>query len=91
MQSGGLVPPLLFMDDQPLQPTSDQDVRVQERKERTMRISILGIDLGKHSCSVIGLDAARLVVMRRDDMIAFASKLASCTMAMEACCVHPIS
>ena len=55
-----------------------------------MSIVILGIDLGKNSCSVVGLDAAGSVVvrrrMRRDGVIAFASKLAPCTMAMEACC-----
>jgi transposase len=55
-----------------------------------MSIVILGIDLGKNSCSVVGLDAAGSVVvrrrMRRDGVIAFAAKLTPCTMAMEACC-----
>jgi transposase len=55
-----------------------------------MSIVILGIDLGKNSCSIVGLDANGLVVvrrrMRRDGVIAFAAKLAPCTMAMEACC-----
>jgi len=55
-----------------------------------MSIMILGIDLGKISCSVVGLDANGLVVvrrrMRREGVIAFAAKLAPCTMAMEACC-----
>ena len=55
-----------------------------------MSIMILGIDLGKNSCSVVGLDANGLVVvrrrMRREGVIAFAAKLAPCTMAMEACC-----
>ena len=55
-----------------------------------MNIVILGIDLGKNSCSVVGLDASGPVVlrrrMRRDGVIAFAAKLAPCTMAMEACC-----
>lgn len=55
-----------------------------------MSIMILGIDLGKNSCSVVGLDEAGTVVvrrrMRRDGVIAFASKLEPCTMAMEACC-----
>jgi transposase len=53
-------------------------------------IVILGIDLGKNSCSVVGLDERGTVVvrrrMRRDGVIALAAKLAPCTMAMEACC-----
>jgi transposase len=55
-----------------------------------MSIVILGIDLGKNSCSIVGLDADGTVIvrrrMRRDGVIAFAAKLAPCTMAMEACC-----
>lgn len=55
-----------------------------------MSIVILGIDLGKNSCSVVGLEANGAVVMRRrmrrDGVIALASKLAPCTIAMEACC-----
>lgn len=55
-----------------------------------MSIVILGIDLGKNSCSLVGLDDSGKVVlrrrMRRDSVIAFASKLSPCTMAMEACC-----
>ncbi|KRB29622.1 IS110 family transposase [Mesorhizobium sp. Root172] len=55
-----------------------------------MSIVILGIDLGKNSCSIVGLDADGAVVvrrrMRRDGVIAFAAKLPLCTMAMEACC-----
>jgi transposase len=55
-----------------------------------MSIVILGIDLGKNSCSIVGLDADGAVVvrrrMRRDGVIAFAAKLPACTMAMEACC-----
>jgi transposase len=55
-----------------------------------MSIVILGIDLGKNSCSVVGLDENGTVVvrrrMRRDGVIAFAAKLPLCTMAMEACC-----
>lgn len=45
-----------------------------------MSIVILGIDLGKNSCSVVGLDEGGKVVvrrrMRRDGVIAFASRLA---------------
>jgi transposase len=55
-----------------------------------MSIVILGIDLGKNSCSIVGLDANGAVIvrrrMRRDGVIAFAAKLKPCTMAMEACC-----
>lgn len=55
-----------------------------------MSIVILGIDLGKNSCSVVGLDANGKVVvrrrMRRDGVITFASRLTPCIMAMEACC-----
>lgn len=55
-----------------------------------MNIVILGIDLGKNSCSVVGLDELGAVVlrrrMRRDKVIELASKLPPCTMAMEACC-----
>ena len=55
-----------------------------------MSIMILGIDLGKNSCSVVGLDTNGLVVMRRrlrrEGVLALAAKLAPCTVAMEACC-----
>lgn len=55
-----------------------------------MSIVILGIDLGKNSCSIVGLDTNGSVIvrrrMRRDGVIAFAAKLPPCTMAMEACC-----
>jgi transposase len=55
-----------------------------------MRIAVLGIDLGKNSCSVVGLDGAGKVVfrrrMRRETVIAFAARLPECAVAMEACC-----
>lgn len=55
-----------------------------------MSIVILGIDLGKNSCSLVGFDADGSAVvrrrMRRDGVVAFAAKLPPCTMAMEACC-----
>lgn len=55
-----------------------------------MQIAVLGIDLGKNSCSVVGLDAAGRVVLRRrmhrDSVIKLAAGLPSCIMAMEACC-----
>ncbi|RIV47633.1 IS110 family transposase, partial [Flagellimonas pelagia] len=53
-------------------------------------ISVLGVDLGKNSCSVAGLDAAGAVIMRRrmtrEGLIKFVSKLPQCVVAMEACC-----
>lgn len=53
-------------------------------------IAVLGIDLGKNSCSLVGMDAAGAVVMRkrmtRDAIVAFAATLPVCVIAMEACC-----
>lgn len=47
-----------------------------------MTIAVLGIDLGKNSCSLVGLDAAGRVVlrrrMRREAVIAFGEKLPGC-------------
>jgi transposase len=55
-----------------------------------MQVSVLGIDLGKNSCSLVGLDGIGQVVvrrrMRRETVIAFAAKLSRCMVAMEACC-----
>src|SRR5262252_6831838 len=55
-----------------------------------MDIVVLGIDLGKNSCSVVGLDASGRVVlrrrMRRETIAAFARQWAGCMVAMEACC-----
>lgn len=55
-----------------------------------MTIAVLGIDLGKNSCSLVGLDANGQVVlrrrMRRETVIAFGAKLPACVVAMEACC-----
>lgn len=55
-----------------------------------MTITILGIDLGKTVCSIVGLDASGAVVlrrrMRRQTVIKFASGLQPCVVAMEACC-----
>jgi transposase len=52
--------------------------------------TIIGIDLGKNSCSLVGLDAAGKVVvrrrMRRETVVAFCAKLPACVVAMEACC-----
>jgi transposase len=53
-------------------------------------IIVLGIDLGKNSCSVVGLDATGRIVLRRrlrrDGVIKLAAELPACVMAMEACC-----
>src|SRR5215218_8340999 len=55
-----------------------------------MVVAVLGVDLGKNSCSVVGLDPAGRVVlrrrMRRDTVISFAASLPSCIVGMEACC-----
>jgi transposase len=54
------------------------------------QIAVLGIDLGKSSCSIAGLDGTGRVVVRRrlhrDGVLKFASALPRCTVAMEACC-----
>src|SRR5918911_183296 len=54
-----------------------------------MQIAVLGIDLGKNSCSVVGLDASGRVVLRRrmhrDGVVKLAAGLPGCVVAMEAC------
>ena len=53
-------------------------------------VAVLGIDLGKNSCSVAGLDAGGAVVLRRrlrrEDVVSLAAGLPPCIVAMEACC-----
>ena len=55
-----------------------------------MQIAVLGIDLGKNSCSIVGLDATGRVVLRRrshrDGVLKLAAGLPGCVVAMEACC-----
>ena len=55
-----------------------------------MQISILGVDIRKNSCSVVGVDERGAVVvrrtMRRQTFIEFVEKLPTCVVAMEACC-----
>ena len=55
-----------------------------------MQIAVLGIDLGKNSCSLVGLDSSGRVVLRRrlqrESVIRFAAGLPPCVVAMEACC-----
>ena len=55
-----------------------------------MQLAVLGIDLGKNKCSIVGLNSAGAVVLRRrlrrEGVIEFTTKLKSCVVAMEACC-----
>jgi len=55
-----------------------------------MSIVILGVDLGKNACSVVGVDAAGAVIvrrsMRRQSLIDYVAKLPACVIAMESCC-----
>ena len=55
-----------------------------------MDIAVLGVDLGKNACSIVGLDASGAVVMRRkvkrETLIGLAEKLPPCIVGMEACC-----
>ncbi|PZR81871.1 MAG: IS110 family transposase [Stutzerimonas stutzeri] len=55
-----------------------------------MQIAVLGVDLGKNSCSLVGLNEAGHVVlrrrMRRETVLSFGASLPPCVIAMEACC-----
>ncbi len=55
-----------------------------------MQIVVLGIDLGKNSCSVVGMDTTGQIVlrrrMRRESVVKLAAGLPACIVAMEACC-----
>lgn len=55
-----------------------------------MAITVLGIDLGKNSCSIAGFDESGRVVLRRrltrEGVVRLGAKLPACVMAMEACC-----
>ena len=57
-----------------------------------MDIAVLGVDLGKNVCSVVGLDASGAVVMRRkvrrETLIALAEKLAPCVVGRACCGAH---
>ena len=52
-----------------------------------MDIAVLGIDLGKNCCSVVGLDGSGKVVLRRrmqrKTIVDLACKLPPCIIAME--------
>src|SRR5580658_9907049 len=62
----------------------------RKEEEGTMEIAVVGIDLGKNKCSVVGLDAAGKVVtrrrMQRESVLKFTASLPPCVVAMEACC-----
>jgi transposase len=53
-------------------------------------VQIIGVDLGKNSCSLVGLDHTGQVVLRRrvrrNGLTALLAKLPSAVVAMEACC-----
>jgi transposase len=55
-----------------------------------MEIAVLGIDLGKNSCSLVALDQAGAVIKRRrirpESIPAFTKTMPPCVVAMEACC-----
>jgi transposase len=55
-----------------------------------MDVFVLGIDLGKNVCSVVGLGADGQVLvrrrMKRGSVAGFTRKWPSCVVAMEACC-----
>ena len=55
-----------------------------------MSFAVLGIDLGKNSCSLVGLDEQGAVVkrrrMRRESIAKYGTTLSPCVIAMEACC-----
>jgi transposase len=55
-----------------------------------MHIAVIGVDLGKNSCSVAGIDDSGSIVlrrrMRREGVIKLAGNLPRCVVAMEACC-----
>ena len=55
-----------------------------------MTVAILGVDLGKDICSVVGLDESGAVLlrrrMRRKTLIRFVEDLPTCIVAMESCC-----
>ena len=55
-----------------------------------MQIAVLGIDLGKNGCSVVGLDTTDCAVLKRslhhDDAIELAAGMPDCLLAIKACC-----
>jgi len=55
-----------------------------------MTLAILGVDLGKDICSIVGLDGKGAVVLRRrlrrKTLVRFTASLPACVVAMESCC-----
>ena len=55
-----------------------------------MAIAVIGIDLGKNSCSLAALDESGAVIkrrrMHRESILRFTTDLPPCVVAMEACC-----
>ncbi len=53
-------------------------------------IAVLGVDLGKNSCSVVGLDAGGRAILRRrlhrDGVVRLAAGSPGCVVAVEVCC-----
>lgn len=60
---------------------------VDGREKHPMNIAVLGIDLGKMSCGVAGLDGSGAVVLRRRvrryRLLSFLSQMSPCVVAME--------
>ena len=85
-------PAQLYGMARPFSPWWDSLPGCLAKKEGSManKIAILGIDLGKNSCSVVGLDAAGAVVKRRrmrpETLAMFTQNLPAGVIAMEACC-----
>jgi transposase len=58
-------------------------------REQVVTITTLGVDLGKNSCSLAGLDATGAVVLRRrlsrGKLVEFLGRLPPCVVGMGAC------
>jgi hypothetical protein len=78
-----IVDVLPVMDGSPLSETLlCHDSGSFEEGAKVMDVSVLGFDLGKNSCSVVGLDTTGKVVvrrrMRRETVITYAAALPAC-------------
>ena len=55
-----------------------------------MDVAIVGIDLGKNTCRVAGMDASGRVLFRkrvsRSGVVLLVRRFSGCIIAMEACC-----
>jgi transposase len=74
----------------PAPPTGEINLPDVQTEDRIMKIAVLGIDLGKNVCSIVGLDGSGAVMLRRrvrrDTLVDLVGKLPACIVAMEACC-----